>query len=239
MLLAIVVFVFFLAGCVNGFLGFGAGIVGMTVLALTHDLVHAAGLVNIQSLLISGLMVWMLREHVLWKLTVPLLSTGLLGVFVGVWALGAIDPVVMTRLLGGVVVAIALKNLLGSGKQREYGPAWGAGAGLVAGVLQGAMNTGGPPVVAYLYGRPEPPDALKATTNVIFTAMALTRLPVAIASGQIGWALVMEAAVAVPALVVGSALGIRLSRRLAPERFRTVSWVAFCVLGVILVLKTL
>jgi len=233
----IVIGVFFGASAINGFLGFGCGIVGMTVLTLTHGVVHAASLVNLMGLLISGLMAWMMREHIQWRILVPILPTGIAGVAIGVFLLGSLDGAFMTRALGGVVIAIAGWNLWGQQTTRALGPAWGAAAGAASGVLSGAMNTGGPPMVAYLYGRPETPDQLKATLQVVFTIWSLCRVPIAASQGMMTQQVLIESAIGLPAVFVGLAVGTRLARRISAERFRTVSWIAFAGMGLVLLLK--
>jgi len=227
---------FVTAGFVNGFLGFGAGILAMAFMTLSHDVLHAAGLVNVAGLFATTVMAWMLRKHICWREVRAMLPTGLLGVFVGVYLLGSIDGEAMTRVLGATVILIALVYLFKSTPPRIHGRGWGASAGFVGGMLQGAMNVGGPPVVAYVYGRPDPPDVAKATTQCIFLAFGTARALSAYSQGMLTEAIAWDFLAAAPASVVGLVVGMRLSQRLSPERFRRVAWVAFGLLGACLML---
>jgi hypothetical protein len=224
-----------LAGAlVQGFFGFGFGIVAMSFLTLTTDVVHAAGVVNVTGLLLSGSLALRMREDVLWRVLARVAPGALLGVLFGVTALGTLDRELMVRVLGASIVGVALWNLAAPTLRRHETPLWDAGMGLLAGLLSGAFNTGGPPLVAHLYRRSEAPGALKATIQVAFFAMGMTRLPTAAAQGLVGAAVWRDALLAAPFVLGGAWAGAALAGRLAPERMRRGAWTALGALGVAL-----
>jgi hypothetical protein len=155
----------------------------------------------------------------------------LVGVVLGVSALGALDRDFMVRALGITIVAISLWNLRTPPPQRGEAPIWDGVTGLLGGLLGGAFNTGGPAIVAHLYRRPDPPGAVKATNQLIFLTMGLARLPTATAQGQMTTSIWIEAAVMAPLLVAGLLIGIWLGRRVSPSQFRRVSWLALGAMG--------
>ena len=109
--------------------------------------------------------------------------------------------------------------------------------GFSSGAIGGAFNTGGPPVVAYLYRRRDAPEVLKATVQFHFLVFTIIRLTSASAVGLIDGEIVRIALTIAPVIVAGAALGLALSRRISPERFRTASWAALGVMGVVLALR--
>ncbi|MFT7622267.1 MAG: putative membrane protein YfcA [Myxococcota bacterium] len=224
------------AGFVNGLLGFGAGIIAMLVLSATHGLVHAASLVNILSVVLTSYMAFALRSYIDKAAVKLVLPAGLLGVAAGVFLLDSLPEQLMTRTLGAVVILFAAWNLRPQAKPSPLAAPWGVVAGLASGVLQGAMNTGGPPLVAYLYSKPGEPNIAKATTQVIFVFFALMRLPIAAAHGMITTEVLWDALFAVPTVLIGISLGLRMGERIAPERFRRLVWVAFAAMGLGLIL---
>lgn len=222
---------------IQGFFGFGFGILAMAGLTLGSDLVHAAGVVNLTGLLLTGGMAWDLRRSILWP-SVRRIAPGILvGVVLGVSALRAFDGALMVRVLGLAIIAVAAWNLFTPSLRARDSRPLDFAVGLLGGTLNGAFNAGGPPVVAHLYRRPENPEALKATVQALFTAMSLVRFPVASFQGLIDAAVLRDAALAVPLLLAGVWLGTRLARRVDPERFRQACWVAFAVLGAVLLLS--
>ena len=215
----------------QGFLGFGFAIVAMAGLTLSRDLLHAAGVVNLTGILVAALVLTALRREVLWRPALRMIPGVLVGVVLGVSALGALDRDLMVRTLGVTIVAISLWNLRTPTPQTGEAPIWDGVAGLLGGLLGGAFNTGGPAIVAHLYRRPDSPQAVKATNQLIFLTMGLARLPTATAQGQMTSSIWIEAAIMAPILVTGLLIGIRLGRRVSPAQFRRVSWLALGAMG--------
>lgn len=235
--LALLLAIVAVAAVVQGFLGFGFGIVSMSGLTLSHDLLHAAGVVNLLGLLVSATVLWRLHAHILWPPALRMLPAILVGIFVGVTTLRLFYGEAMVHLLGGSIAAISAWNLWSPRLRHRESVAGDVGLGFLGGVLAGAFNTGGPPLVAHLYRRPDPPDAVKATIQVLFLAMSLCRAPVAAAQGLMTQAIVRDALLSSALVVAGILLGIRLARRLPAVHFRRVAWTALGSLGLVLLLR--
>ena len=221
----------------QGFLGFGFAIVAMAGLTLSRDLLHAAGVVNLTGILVAASMLTSLRREVLWRPALRMIPGVLVGVVLGVSALGALDRDLMVRTLGVTIIAISLWNLRTPTQRAGEAPILDGVAGLLGGLLGGAFNTGGPAIVAHLYRRPDSPQAVKATNQLIFLTMGLARLPTATAQGQMTSSIWIEATIMAPILVTGLLLGIRLSRWVSPAQFRRVSWLALAAMGAALVIS--
>ncbi len=232
LLLALVVAV---AAALQGFLGFGFGILAMSGLALTQDVVHASGVVNLAGLLSTSAGVFRLRHAVIWPVVRRILPSLIAGVVLGVTALRSLDGELLLRLLGISIVAIAAWNLwtprLATSDSRSVDLA----VGLFSGTLGGAFNTGGPPLIAHLYRRPDSPDALRATLQTLFIAIGCTRIVAAAAQGLFTREVLRDSAIAVPAVGIGLLIGLALGRRVSPARFRRASWAALGALGMVLV----
>jgi uncharacterized membrane protein YfcA len=222
----------------QGFLGFGFAIVAMIGLTLSRDLLHAAGVVNLTGILVAGSVLLALRREVLWRPALRMVPGVLVGVVLGVSALGSLDRDFMVRALGVTIIAISLWNLRAAASvQRKEAPLWDGVTGLIGGFLGGAFNTGGPAIVAHLYRRPDPPQAVKATNQLIFLTMGLMRLPTASAKGQMTSSIWIEAGVMAPFVLVGLFAGIRLGRQISPAHFQRVSWLALGAIGSVLVIS--
>lgn len=230
-----------LAAVLQGFLGFGFGLLAMTALAFQFELTHAAGVVNLGGILVAGGGALRLRRAVLWPAVVRYLPGILLGVLLGLLALGRFDGALMLSALGVVVVVIALWNLV---KPRRL-PDTGLAAhltfpvGLLSGFLGGAFNTGGPPLVTHLYMRDESPDALRGTLQILFLSISLSRAPMAWYQGLMGAEILFHAMFALPCVLLGLGAGLQLGRRVSPARFRRSAWVGLVVLGVALFVSAL
>lgn len=218
----------------QGFFGFGFGILAMGGLTLSYDLLHAGGLVNLTSLVLEAWLLLQLRHAVLWGVVGRLIPPALVGVAAGVAALGGFDRALMVRALGATIIVIAAWNLAAPALRSRDTRAWDVGVGLLAGLLSGAFNTGGPPLVAHLYRRPDPPDAVKATIQALFLAMGVARLALASSRGLVAASMWHESAILAPVVVLGVSAGAALARRVGPERFRRACWAALAAVGVAL-----
>jgi uncharacterized membrane protein YfcA len=225
-----------MAALVQGFFGFGYGIAAMSGLAFSQDLVHAAGVVNITGVVIMGRTVFRLRRHILRTLVLRILPAALVGVALGVTALRNIQAELMISILGVSIVVVSAWNLVKPRLRSRESPWLDSAVGVLGGLLCGAFNTGGPPLIIHIYRRPEHPEVLKATLQSIFLAMSLSRLPMAAAQGLLTGPIWVEAALMAPGAIVGVVVGTALARRIPPDRFRSACWVALGLLGVSLLL---
>ncbi|MHC4607012.1 MAG: TSUP family transporter [Planctomycetota bacterium] len=220
----------------QGFFGFGFGIIAMGGLTLSHDLVHASGVVNLTCLMLTIWMVVQLRRAVLWRVAGRMLPGVLVGVALGVAALKFLDRGILVRVLGATIVVVAVWNVVSPMIRTRESLFWDNTLGLAGGMLCGAFNTGGPPVIPYIYARREAPEQLKATLNTIFLVMAVSRLPIAASQGLITIDMCRDGAVLLPVVLGGTVGGIFLARLIPPEKFRKTCWVALGLLGVALLI---
>ncbi len=224
------------ASLVQGFLGFGYGVIVMSVLTLSHDLIHATAFVNLSSLALSLAMVSRDYRFILWPVVLRILPAMFVGMTLGLMALHELERSVMVPLLGTMIVAIAVWNLASPKLRSGTSPALDFAFGGVAGVFSGAFNTGGPPLVVHLYRRAESPVILVVTLQAIFVGAGVARALMATSQGLMPRAAAMEALYLLPVVVTGTLAGLALARRTQPERFRRAAWLALGLLGFALVI---
>jgi len=209
----------------------------MTTMALTLGVVTASGVVNITGMIQVGWVAWALRRHIRWPYMLRLLPGMSIGLAIGLFALKNADPTWLIRALGATITAIAAWNLHGRRGHGQGSPFWDLAVGFASGSIGGAFNTGGPPVVAYLYRRADPPEVLKGTVQIYFLIFTIVRLTAASAVGLIDVHIVRIALALAPLIVAGAATGLALSRHVSADRFRTASWLALGVMGIALGLR--
>ncbi len=222
------------ASFIAGFFGFGFGIVATAGLSLSMDLVHAANVVNIASPFVTASLFWQLRAHVAWRSVRRIAPWLVAGVFAGVFALATIDGSLLVRILGVFVVAVSLWNLSAKPLRVPESTAGDAIAGGLSGLFGGAFNSGGPPLIAYVYSRPGTPEELKATLQALFLCSTFARMAIASAQGVMTAGVLWEAALATPFAICGQYAGNMLSARLSGERFRRAAWLGLLALGLVL-----
>jgi hypothetical protein len=222
------------ASFVAGFFGFGFGIVAMAGLTLTMDLVHASNLVNLASPFVTASLFWRLRQHVERRAVLRVAPWLAVGVFGGVLALATVDGSLLVRTLGAFVVVVSLWNLSARPLRVPESRLGDFLAGGLSGLFAGAFNSGGPPLIAYVYSRPGSLEQLKGTLQALFLVSTFARMAIASAQGVMESSVLPYAAIATPFAIAGQYAGNALSARLSGERFRRAAWVALLALGVVL-----
>ena len=84
-----------------------------------------------------------------------------------------VDERIALTILGVVIAGYALYALLGLKMPRLEKPVWAYLAGLFGGLLGGAYNTSGPPVIVYADCRRWPPDVFKGNLQGYFIIVSL------------------------------------------------------------------
>ncbi len=240
--IATIIATFLLAGAVKGVIGLGLPTVSLGLLAAVLDLPTAMALLLVPSFATN---VWQALaggngRTVLARIW-PFLGAAAITVPLGAAALTAVDPALLSALLGLLLVIYALVNIAGvrialSARQARWaGPPIGA----VNGILTGMTGSFVVPGVMFLQAIGLPRDMLVQAMGMLFAvstaALALALQDNDLLSASLGaWS-----AAALGPAALGMLLGQRLRRRLSERRFRQVFFIALLVLGMAITARSL
>lgn len=208
----------------QGALGFGFGMVSMALLPLFVNVREATPLVVLFTLPLVLLVFCAHWHHCRWKDSWLLVIGTTIGIPIGVYLLAVAPADLLLRILGIVLLIFAAQELWtnwrGTAKLRLA--KWtGLPIGFLSGMLSGAFNSGGPPLVAYVYSKPWSKEEVIAMLQLIFTVGALLRTG-AMFQGGLFTALVMHIALwaALPVMVTAF-VGTRVLKKVPTEQMRT------------------
>jgi uncharacterized membrane protein YfcA len=226
----------FLATFTQGFTGFGSAMIAM---ALLPDLVGIQVATPLVALVVEVFEIYMLvryRQSMNVKTIWPIIASAIVGIPFGLLFLKRMDENLILALLGTLIVAYALYGLSGYKLPELKRRRWRVGAGFLAGMLGGAYNVSGPPVILYGTARRWPPLEFKANLQGFFVFSSFFTLMGHLISRNVTPAVWHNFWISLPALVIGGLLGTSLDRFLDPERFRKIVLVVLVILGVRLIL---
>jgi uncharacterized membrane protein YfcA len=224
------------AGLTQSLTGFGSALVSMALLPSLLGLRVAAPLVALMAgtIEISLLVRYhqALRFDAIRRLGLALI----VGIPVGLLGLRTAPERIALTLLGLVLCSYSgyaffsprLPDLRRSG--------WAFAAGFLAGVLGGAYNTSGPPLVIYGHSRHWTPAEFKGNLQGLFLVNDVAVVAGHLLAGNYTVTVLRLYPWAFPGLVAGIALGLALDRQLDPTGFRRLVLVLLFVMGVRLVL---
>lgn len=215
--------------------GFGASLIAMAALPAVIGIKTATPLMALCSIVLQVVLVFYYRgalnPRAMWRV----IAASLAGIPLGIYFLRAVDENIVLGLLGVVLVSYALYSLLKLHLPAFTNPHWGWLFGFIAGILGGAYNTSGPPVVIYGQSRRWGPAEFKANLQTFFLVNAVIVLAAHRVSGNITPEVWSYFLIALPALAVGMGAGLFTSRFIDPLRFRQIVQVLLIGLGLRLI----
>ena len=228
--------VIFVAVFTQSLSGFGVALVSMAMLPGLLGIRVAVPLVALVAIVLESTL--LLRYHASLNLRTirPLALAAVVGIPLGVFALRRVDEELTLTILGVVIAGYALYALSNLRLPELRHPLWATLAGFLSGLLSGAYNTGGPPVIIYGTAHRWQPDEFKSNLQGMFFVNDILVITSHALSGNFTpevWRVYLPA---LPVIAVGILAGVSLSKLLNPAIFRKVVLVLLVILGVRLML---
>lgn len=234
--------VILLAFAVRGGAGFGGGAVAVPLLALVFPVPITVAVVTILNMLSSigqGVLDW---RKIVWKEVWRILPGSLFGVFIGIYLLTLMDTQPLAQALGVFVVIYAIYVMWFADRMPVIAPRWmlavagvtSVAAGIIGAVFGGAA---GPVYVIYLNSVKLGKDAFRMTITTIMLFQGLTRVAGYLTLGLYDSGALTLLAAALPMMVVGSVLGVRVVRRFDQTMFSRAVGVVLLASGAALIFK--
>jgi uncharacterized membrane protein YfcA len=217
--------------------GFGLALVAMPILVdiFNVDLRLATPLVLLLGLVSQAVMLARYRAAFNLRAVARLGLSSWPGIVIGVFALRHVDSQLILVPLGVVVTGYALYALFVPRLPKLTHPGWAYGLGFVAGVLGGAYNTSGPPVIIYGNAQGWGAAAFKGNMQGFFFISTTVLMVSHAVNGSFTPQVWAGFLLTLPAAVVGMAAGFALDRYINPVWFRRAVLVVLVVLGLRLI----
>jgi uncharacterized membrane protein YfcA len=159
-----------------------------------------------------------------------------LGAPLGVLLIAKLDARIILTALGLFLIAYAVYNLFNLRLPEIRQPKWDFSFGLASGILGGAYNTGGPPLVIYGTSLGWTSEEFKANLQALFMLNSILVIILHVIAGHIDTLVLENLAISIPVIVVGTALGFWLSRYVNEAFFRRGVLVLLLIVGIRLLL---
>jgi uncharacterized membrane protein YfcA len=232
----LVAVVIFLSAFIQSMTGFGVALVSMPILTDRLGIGVSAPLIALVALSTKVFILARYRQNFDLRAVIPLVAAALVGIPLGMHLMESMDRDTVVALLGVVISGYALYALVNPRIPRLEHPTWAYGSGFASGILAGAYNVGGPPLIIYGTGRRWDPLAFKGNLQ----GCAMLNSVIVIANhARIGnytplvWHYFL---IGIPALAVGLWLGFKLDHRVNAVRFRQMVLILLFFIGLTLIL---
>lgn len=225
----------FLAVFTQSLSGFGSALVAMALLPPVIGLSLATPLVALVMITIEVVLLLRYRQALNIRAVWRIVLAALIGIPLGISFLIRLDGGLVLSALGVVIAAYALYALFDIRLPALIHPAWAYGFGFLAGLLGGAYNTSGPPVILYgncrRWGAAEFKSNLQGFFVVTSLFVVLSHAWNRNLTGEV-WRYYL---LTLPAMALGVMLGTSLDTRLNPITFRRIVLVLLLGMGIRLI----
>jgi len=219
-----------------GLTGFGSGLIGMALLTPALGLATAAPMFALVSISAECLMFLRYRQHIqlqsVWRLAVA----SLIAIPIGIAVIPHLNEHLVLIILGIVVTGYGLYSLFMPHLPELVRKWWAFPFGFVSGLLTGAYNSGGPPLVIYGNLARWQPQEFKSNLPGMFILNSVVVITSHFLAGHYTQPVLHYALIGLPAMLVGLVVGWSLDKRVNPETFRKMILFLLVVIGVRLIL---
>jgi hypothetical protein len=212
--------------------GFGSGLITMAFLPAVIGIRSAAPLVALFAGTLESTLFLRYRASVNVSAIWRLLAAAMVGIPLGILGVRGIDERIVLTILGIVLVGYPMYALLMPPLPPVKEGKLTFGVGFVAGLLGGAYNTSGPPVIIYAHSRGWSPQEFKANLQGFFLLNDVMTITGHAVSGNLTPFVWQNYVLILPAIVLGIVAGLVLDRFLSPALFRKIVLVLLMGLGV-------
>jgi len=234
-----VLLILFLSILVRSTFGFGDALVAMPLLALFIPIKTATPVVAIIAPTIAISLLIKEWRHIDLKSTLKLIISTLAGIPIGIFYLKSIPENIVNLILALVLIGFSLYSLVKPALHRLKSDNWAFLFGFIGGILGGAYNTNGPPVILYGILRGWKPESFRATLQSYFLP---TGGAIMIGQGLAGlWTktVITTYVYSLPVVFVAIFLGLKISRKIPAQKFSKYIYVILLALGMILLIKVM
>lgn len=218
----------------GGFAGLGAA--AMPILALVMDPVAGAGML-LPILMVQDIVsVWAFRRDFDRRTLLLTLPGAVVGIFFGWFLATSINADAARGFVGVIALSFGVYRLLPlfGAQLKLAGPApeWvGVVMGGVAGFTSQIAHAGGPPFQIWALSRNFPHLVFVGTSSIFFAIINWMKVPAYAALGQFNTQNMTLTAIFLPLAVLSTMAGVRLVKRVSPERFNIIIQLLMVVVG--------
>ena len=235
--LLLILIILFCSSLIRSTFGFGDAVIAMPLLALVVDLRVATPLVALIAFTLGILILLGNFRHIEIRCAWRLILSSAFGIPIGLLLLKASFENILKIVLAILIMAFALYQLiqprLSIIRQRNAFL-----FGFIAGILGGAYNTNGPPVIVYGTLRRWTPQSFRATLQGYFVTTSLFILAGHALGGLWTTEVLQSYLMAIPLVLIAIFGGQYLHRRIPAEKFNKYIYGLLTCIGLSLLIQS-
>ena len=230
---ALLISIVFVAGFIQGLVGFGAGLtmIPIFILFVEPTILIPAALLN--GLIMNGALALEARQHIQPRRIFSILIGAVLGLPFGTYLLVLLTSDILKVMIGAVIAVFGTLLLFGWRFHLKNERLLGLPIGVASGLLNGSVSMSGPPVILFFENQGVMRDHFRANLVCYFSVLNCLTL---IAFGIIGLItldVLVLAGWTLPLAVSGIYLGTKMSKKVDETTFRRIALILVSLAGLV------
>ena len=208
------------ASFIRAISGFGQALIIAPLFTFIMDTKQAVVLSVILGGISSVIVLYYTWRDVDLRKTVFLGIGVILGIPLGAYLLSILSSTIMRLVMASVAIPFAVSLLLGHSHRFSRDSIGCTVAGFFGGILMSATSMGGPPIVLFLLNQGLVKEKFVGTLALIAVLMVVAAFIAHSTLGLVDKDILIQSAILIPALWVGTFIGIKVLPKIEPGFFR-------------------
>ncbi len=223
------------ASFTQGLAGFGLGLIAVPLMVGPLGVPATTSIISALAFLTRIIMMFRYHRDMDLRLVWRMMLASALALPLGVLVLQRLNSPLVLTILGVVIFTYALYALLDLHVPQVVHSSWAFGAGFLSGLLSGAYNVGGPPIVIYGTSRRWTPDEFRSNIQGVGLMNTLLVILLHLAAQDYTPAVWTDFAIGLPAMLLGVLGGMLAAPYVNAFWFRRVVLVLLLFIGLSLI----
>ena len=228
-----IISIIMIAGFVQGAMGFGFGLVAISLLSIFINIKEASLILILSGLSLNVFIFIQLCNEFKFEKILSLFICSLIGVPLGVLVLEKADALLLKHILGWILLLSVTQRLIPTLRSKKWHPYWLAiPCGFFSGTLTGAFGTGAPPIVAYISSQNFGKMRYSASLQFILGTSAIIRLAFLSYSGMLTLKIFTISFIGSIFVLIGAYLGLKVMEKIQDNIMSYIITFIFFILGI-------
>ena len=234
--LIIAAFIVLVASFVRSISGFGYAVISTPLLTFIFDAKSVVVMNLILGSVTNVLVLYHTRKYIDGRRALLLIVSSACGVPVGAFLLSWLDPLIIKLIIAVLVIPFSILLLLGHSHRFTRDSLGCVVAGFLSGIFAASTSLGGPVVAIFLINQGLTPERFIGTMAAYFICISVMSIGAFTSMGMVTSEILIRVAILLPALVIGSYVGVRVLPRINVVLFKriTSSLLIFTALAIII-----
>lgn len=230
----LILIIIFFSSVVRSTFGFGDALISMPLIGMLVGFKVATPLVGLCALVVAGIILFFGWDKKYIKIIWRLIIGSVVGIPLGIFGLKYLNENIIKTILAVVLLLFSIYNLLKPSLRKIKNQRWAYFFGFCAGMLGGAYNTHGPPVVMYGALRRWTPEMYRQGIQMYLLPTEIFIVISHYASGFWTKYVLLEFLLCIPLIVLAVFVGKIVSTRIPAAKFSKVIYILLIIISVVM-----